>query len=741
MRRKLRSLSLSSRILIGMGLGLFTGLFFGEYCVFLQFIGDAFIKLLQMTILPYIVVSMISGLGVLTYDQAKLMAQKGGFLLLLFWAISFAMVLLLPLSFPNWKTAAFFSTSTVTPEVKLDFLDLYIPSNPFHALANNVVPAVVLFSIMMGIALMGLEKKDRVIGVLNTIGQSLIRITNIIVGLTPVGVFAITAAAAGTMTVEEFGRLHVYLATFNISAIFLAFWVLPMMLTSLTPFKYRDVIGLTRDALVTAFTTGNLFIVLTVLTESCKKLFTRYDLNNEKTDTYVDVIIPISFNFPNTGKLLMLLFILFAGWFVGERLSFGQYPTFVFAGLFSFFGGVEVAMPFMLDLMRLPSDLYQLYVITAISTGRFATLLAAMNLVIFTVLATAALTGVMSLNKRKLTAYVTMTFLLTLAMIGGMRAYFNLVVQNTYTKDKVIANMQSMVFPVPRQVLNSVEEGVRVVDLDLTVLERITRSNKLHVGFKAGNVPFSYLSEKGELIGLDVDMAQLLAKELNVGLIFVPVAYDTMADQLLTGHVDLVMSGVAMTTNLIKEMTFSTPYMQTNLAFLVPDYRQDDFVNLEALREEENVTIGIPRTADTLIGKVKEILPRAEVETVKPAQMMEYLERNSQGLDALLLDAERASAWTLLYPQFKVVVPRPGIGKIPLAYPVSNRDRQFADFISQWIVLKQSIGQFDTLYNHWILGKDAERKTPRWSILRDVLGWGMKSASKDNRIQDSDKIK
>ncbi len=724
-----------------MGLGLFTGLFFGEYCAFLQFIGDAFIKLLQMTILPYIVVSMISGLGVLTYDQAKLMAQKGGFLLLLFWAISFAMVLLLPLSFPNWKTAAFFSTSTVTPEVKLDFLDLYIPSNPFHALANNVVPAVVLFSIMMGIALMGLEKKDRVIGVLNTIGQSLIRITNIIVGLTPVGVFAITAAAAGTMTVEEFGRLHVYLATFNISAIFLAFWVLPMMLTSLTPFKYRDVIGLTRDALVTAFTTGNLFIVLTVLTESCKKLFTRYDLNNEKTDTYVDVIIPISFNFPNTGKLLMLLFILFAGWFVGERLSFGQYPTFVFAGLFSFFGGVEVAMPFMLDLMRLPSDLYQLYVITAISTGRFATLLAAMNLVIFTVLATAALTGVMSLNKRKLTAYVTMTFLLTLAMIGGMRAYFNLVVQNTYTKDKVIANMQSMVFPVPRQVLNSVEEGVRVVDLDLTVLERITRSNKLHVGFKAGNVPFSYLSEKGELIGLDVDMAQLLAKELNVGLIFVPVAYDTMADQLLTGHVDLVMSGVAMTTNLIKEMTFSTPYMQTNLAFLVPDYRQDDFVNLEALREEENVTIGIPRTADTLIGKVKEILPRAEVETVKPAQMMEYLERNSQGLDALLLDAERASAWTLLYPQFKVVVPRPGIGKIPLAYPVSNRDRQFADFISQWIVLKQSIGQFDTLYNHWILGKDAERKTPRWSILRDVLGWGMKSASKDNRIQDSDKIK
>ena len=64
-------LSLSTKILIGMGAGFVCGIFFGEYCGFLQIIGDGFIKLLQMTILPYIVVSLISGLGGLTYDQAR----------------------------------------------------------------------------------------------------------------------------------------------------------------------------------------------------------------------------------------------------------------------------------------------------------------------------------------------------------------------------------------------------------------------------------------------------------------------------------------------------------------------------------------------------------------------------------------------------------------------------------------------------------------------------------------------
>lgn len=56
-------------------------------------------------------------------------------------------------------------------------------------------------------------------------------------------------------------------------------------------------IGMTRYAVVTAFTTGNLFVVLTVLTEGCNQLFETDDLKKEKTDAHVDVPVPISFGF------------------------------------------------------------------------------------------------------------------------------------------------------------------------------------------------------------------------------------------------------------------------------------------------------------------------------------------------------------------------------------------------------------------------------------------------------------
>jgi Na+/H+-dicarboxylate symporter len=203
--KKKTKLSLSAQIMIGMGLGFSVGIFFGEYVAFLQIIGNAFIKLLQITILPYIMVSMILGIGGLTADQAKLMVKKAGILILLFWGISFVMVLLLPLSFPQWESAAFFSSSIVESPKEVDFLSLYIPFNPFYSLANNIVPAVVLFSILTGVALMGMEKKTTLLEALSTVSQALVRMTGHIVKLTPIGVFAITAAAAGTKSKKNIG--------------------------------------------------------------------------------------------------------------------------------------------------------------------------------------------------------------------------------------------------------------------------------------------------------------------------------------------------------------------------------------------------------------------------------------------------------------------------------------------------------------------------------------------------------
>ena len=76
--------------------------------------------------------------------------------------------------------------------------------------------------------------------------------------------------------------------------------------------------------------------------------------------------MPASFNFPHTGKLLSLSFILFAGWFADAAVPVTDYPAAGPVGLLTFFGSLNAAVPFLLDLFRIPADTFQLFVATGV---------------------------------------------------------------------------------------------------------------------------------------------------------------------------------------------------------------------------------------------------------------------------------------------------------------------------------------------------------------------------------------
>ncbi len=149
---KLKNLSLSTVVIICFILGILNGLIFGEMVAWMGVVGDAFIKLLQMTIIPYIIVSLITGLGMMTYDQAKLLAVKVGKLMLVFWGLGLISIYFIQFIFPQWQAGSFFSTTLLEAPKEISFADLYIPSNPFFSLTNSYIPAIVVFCMATGIA-------------------------------------------------------------------------------------------------------------------------------------------------------------------------------------------------------------------------------------------------------------------------------------------------------------------------------------------------------------------------------------------------------------------------------------------------------------------------------------------------------------------------------------------------------------------------------------------------------------
>ncbi len=170
-------MSFSNRILVGLAAGVLLGLFLGERAALLKWAADGFVKLLQMTVLPYVTVSIIGSLGKLRYEEARILGIKTGAVLVGLWLTALLFTFLIPLTFPQVQSASFFSTTLVEPRTPFNFVDLYIPSNPFYSLANNVVPAVVLFSVVIGLALIGVERKQVLLDVLAVGSDALSRAT------------------------------------------------------------------------------------------------------------------------------------------------------------------------------------------------------------------------------------------------------------------------------------------------------------------------------------------------------------------------------------------------------------------------------------------------------------------------------------------------------------------------------------------------------------------------------------
>jgi len=714
--------SLSTRILWGLGLGILTGLFLGEPAAVLQPVADIYIRLMQMMVLPYLITSLIIAFGQLSGSEAKRMAFHGGGLLLLVWAVTCTVIMLLPLAFPDLEMASFFSHTMVEPRQSFSFTDIYFTSNPFESLSRNVVPAVVLFSSAMGLGLIGLRDKERLLDPMRIWNAAIIRITRFVVYLTPYGVFAIGAVTAGTMLPDTLSRLEAYFAVFVGASLLLTFWVLPLLVTAVTPFRYREVTGIARAALLTAFVTNSAFIVLPIIIERSKELLSSHGLLDDNTESATEVLVPIMFNFPNAGKLMTLLFIPFAGWLSDAPMPFSDYAQLFAAGIPSYFAKAQVALPYLLDLFGMPQDLFQLYIPTTIITGKFDSLVTAMNLLVFALLGAAATGGFLVFQRARILRALLAIAGGTVAVVILVRLLLAFAIDTSYTMDQAMQDMQMSKLAPDTIVHRQTVEPDRAY-AGLTPLERIIARGSIKIGYSADNLPMSFFNAADELVGFDVELAGQLAEALGVRAEFVPIQWTELPRLLAEGVID-VMPGMWYRPYWFSSLRLSQPYFTATMAVAVRDERRHDFSDVAVLRSSKGLRIAVPLDQSQIRTSMRHYFEGSDTEFVAMEFWRPFFEGKHPEVDGFLMPAEHASAWSLLYPQYTVVVPQPDPVELPSAFGLARDAGELVEVVNEWVLFAEKSGLIRQSYDYWILGQGAKKTPQRWSIMRDVLDWG-----------------
>ena len=383
-----------------------------------------------------------------------------------------------------------------------------------------------------------------------------------------------------------------------------------------------------------------------------------------------------------------------------------------------------MAIPFLLDLFALPHDTFRLFVATSVLNARFGTLVQTMHMLVLTLLTTAAIAGQLHFRSRVVLRYGAATIAIALALIGGSRALYALVVDSSYRKNEIIGRMEIQGQTVPAVVLRE-HAPAPASDPNRNRLEQILDRGTLRVGFRQQRaLPFSYFNDADRLVGLDVELAHSLASGLGVTLEFIPIDWSITEDLnpaiLANAHCDILMSRSVVSMDAVEDLVYSNPYLDLNLGFVVLDQRRSEFTNLAALRNREGLRIAIPRNG-YYTKQLKRFLPKAELVPLENIQ--EFAEADAGVFDALAYLAEEGAAHTLQRPEYSVVVPSPPVQTLSLAYPLPLGEHDWERAVNLWLDLQHADGTVDRLYDYWILENEPEATSPRWSIMRDVLGW------------------
>lgn len=721
-----RAANPSVRILIGLAAGVAVGLFFGEPAAMLQPLADLYIRAMQMTVLPYLVLTLIGGLGTLDHATARRLGLRALLLLLALLLLTVAVIAVMPLAFPPLVSASFYSDSLIEPIHGFALSELFVPANPFHAMANAIVPALVLFSTAVGLALIGVPGKASLLASLQALEQAVVGVTRFVLALSPLGVFAISAAVAGTMDPESFVRLEVYFVTFGAASLLLAFVVLPLAVTAVTPFRYREVVGLCSEALLTAFVANSAFIVLPMLVERLKALLAERGMDNPDTHASIDVVVPIAFVVPNAGKLLTLLFVPFAAWLAGNPLEADSYFTLFGAGIPSYFAKAQVALPFLMDLLGVHHDLFQLYIPSSIVTGKFDSMVTVMSLLALALMTAAAVSGRLRLQGRRIVPAALVMVGTTALTVLALRLLLGIAVDTGYHKDEVLRNMHLSRASLPMEVM--ARPPAPRADTP-PALQRIRDSGVLRVAFVADRVPFAFVNAGGELVGLGVDLAERLARDLGAKRVeFVPADYGQMARLLAERRVDIA-TGLPYLPELLPQVAYSAPYLDSTLGLVVRDEWRHDFASAQAMRVRSPITVGVLSDLPGIPQRLRDSLPGVALRFVVMPSPRDFLSGNAPGVDAFAMLAESGAAWTLLHPAFSVVVPQPNPVALPVGVALRRDEHELAGFINDWLVIQRASGALKRARDYWVLGDGASPKPPRWSILHNVLGWGRPAAT------------
>ncbi|MDF3003698.1 MAG: sodium:dicarboxylate symporter [Oscillospiraceae bacterium] len=245
--RSYKNIPLWAKILAAIIIGAAVGIVSPAAAEAISPLGDVFLRLLKMLIVPLVFFTLVS--GVCKTGDIKQLRSVGGRTVLYFVVTSTVAAavgtVLALITQPGKGTTDFLQGVAAAEAQSYSFIDnivTWVPTNIVEAMASANMLQIIFFSIILGIALLTLgEKVSSLITIIDQCAEGMLKVTDFVMAFSPYGILALIAGMVSTLSGAMMKEVFVFIATDIVACVAFIFICYPLMLkfmAKVSPIKF-----------------------------------------------------------------------------------------------------------------------------------------------------------------------------------------------------------------------------------------------------------------------------------------------------------------------------------------------------------------------------------------------------------------------------------------------------------------------------------------------------------------------
>jgi len=238
------------------------------------------------------------------------------------------------------------------------------------------------------------------------------------------------------------------------------------------------------------------------------------------------------------------------------------------------------------------------------------------------------------------------------------------------------------------------------VSAEQSLIDDIKDAGVIRIGTTGDYGPFSYVNKQndGVFYGLDIDLANDLAKSMNVRVEFVKTTWSTLMDDLLTGKFDVGMSGISINAAREEMAMFSIPLMPDGKAAIARDEQADQFKTISAINQPHVRVIFNPGGTNEQFARQN--FPNATL--ILNEDNITIFQKIVDGdADVMVTDAIETIVQQEVHPELVAVNPDTPFNQTKKGY-MFKKDLVFKSYIDKWIKSRLENGAVQLLQGQHI---------------------------------------